>query len=74
MQLQENDIILYNYRRSSIAPIIKKKDWYERNKESLNLDGWRIPTKQHLKQILDENEIQPFKKERKKKKEENKEE
>ena len=74
MQLQENDIILYNYRRSSVAPIIKKKDWYERNKESLNLDGWRPTNKQHLKQILDENEIIPFKKERKKKKEENKEE
>ncbi len=74
MQLQENEIILYNYRRSSVAPIIKKKDWYERNKESLSLDGWRLPSKQHLKQILDENEIQPFKKERKKKKEENKEE
>jgi spermidine synthase len=65
MKLEENDVIIINFRKPNIAPIIKKKEWFEKNKTALNVDGWRLPTKEHLKDILKENEIEPYKKERK---------
>ena len=74
MQLEEDDIIIVNYKKLNFSPQVKKKDWYDRNKNALLVDGWRLPTRMHFEQILEENEIIPFKKERKKKKEENKEE
>ena len=67
MQLQEDDIILVKFKGGIIAPIIKKKQWYENNKDVLLQDGWRIADKKELKEILKENEIEPFKKVRKKK-------
>jgi len=67
MQLQEDDIILIKFKGGIIAPIIKKKRWYEDNKDSLLSDGWRIANKSEFKEILKENEIEPFKKVRKKK-------
>ncbi len=67
MQLLEDDIILVRFRGAKISPIIKKKQWYENNKDVLLQDGWRIADKKELKEILKENEIEPFKKTRKKK-------
>lgn len=69
MQLLEDDVILVKFRGAKVAPIIKKKQWYEQNKTALLSDGWRVPGKTELKEILKENEIEPFKKTRKKKSE-----
>lgn len=66
MKLQEDDVIMINYRKLNYSPIVKKKDWFEANKEALRRDGWRLPTRMHLKQILKENDIEAFKKPRKK--------
>lgn len=67
MQLQEDDIILVKFKGGIIAPIIKKKQWYEKNKDVLLQDGWRIADKAEFKEIIKANEIEPFKKVRKKK-------
>lgn len=61
MELQQDEIIIINWRKINFSPLIKKKEWFELNKDALLRDGWRLPTRLHLKQIMKDNDLTPFK-------------